>query len=48
MAAVLTYLERVDPTAAMAARSRYGCLTPWQDRPSAYGRFDPARGGRRL
>ena len=38
MAAVLTYLERVDPASAKLARGRYGCLTPWQDRPSAYGR----------
>ena len=30
IAAVLDYLDQVDPEAAQAARSRYGCLTPWQ------------------
>ncbi|HYU10967.1 MAG TPA: erythromycin esterase family protein [Stellaceae bacterium] len=35
--AVLRYLDRVDPKAAQAARQRYGCLTPWQDEPAAYG-----------
>lgn len=37
IAAVLTYLDRVDPDEAKAARRRYGCLTPWQDDPAAYG-----------
>lgn len=37
-AAVLGYLDRVDPTAARVARERYGCLTPWEDDPAAYGR----------
>lgn len=37
IAAVLTYLDRVDPDEAQAARRRYGCLTPWQDDPAAYG-----------
>ena len=37
MAAVLAYLDRADPSAARLARQRYGCLTPWQDEPSAYG-----------
>lgn len=36
--AVLTYLDRVDASAAIEARRRYGCLTPWQDAPSDYGR----------
>lgn len=36
--AVLTYLDRVDPDGAAEARRRYGCLTPWQDEPSHYGR----------
>lgn len=36
--AVLTYLDRVDPDGASEARRRYGCLTPWQDAPSDYGR----------
>lgn len=34
---VLDYLDRVDPAAAMEARRRYGCLTPWQDEPQGYG-----------
>jgi erythromycin esterase-like protein len=38
IAAVLEYLDRVDPEAAAAARERYGCLTPWQKEPSTYGR----------
>jgi erythromycin esterase-like protein len=37
MAAVLAYLDRVDPQAAKAARWRYGCLTPWQRDPARYG-----------
>ena len=37
--AVLAYLERVDPSGARIARHRYGCLTPWQDEPSAYGHY---------
>lgn len=35
--AVLQYLDGVDPDAAQRARQRYGCLTPWQDEPAAYG-----------
>lgn len=38
IAAVLDYLETVDPEAATTARERYGCLTPWQRDPSTYGR----------
>jgi erythromycin esterase-like protein len=38
IAAVLAYLETVDPGAAAVARERYGCLTPWQREPSTYGR----------
>lgn len=38
MAAVLSYLDRVDPDAAKVARRRYGCLTPWQAEPASYGR----------
>ena len=30
--------RRVDPGAARVARERYGCLTPWQGDPAAYGR----------
>lgn len=36
--AVLRYLDDVDPEAAAVARHRYGCLTPWQSDPAAYGR----------
>jgi erythromycin esterase-like protein len=36
--AVLDFLDTVDPEAAKEARERYGCLTPWQDDPAAYGR----------
>ncbi len=38
IAAVLEYLDQVDPEAAAVARERYGCLTPWQKEPSTYGR----------
>ncbi|MDB5395875.1 MAG: protein-L-isoaspartate O-methyltransferase [Rhodospirillales bacterium] len=38
IAAVLGYLDRVDPKAGAVARERYGCLTPWQKEPSTYGR----------
>jgi erythromycin esterase-like protein/protein-L-isoaspartate O-methyltransferase len=38
IAAVLHYLDDVDPDAARVARSRYGALTPWQKDPAAYGR----------
>jgi protein-L-isoaspartate(D-aspartate) O-methyltransferase len=38
IAVVLAYLDDVDPTAARAARTRYGALTPWQRDPAAYGR----------
>jgi protein-L-isoaspartate(D-aspartate) O-methyltransferase len=37
IAAVLAYLDDVDPQAAAVARSRYGTLTPWQKDPAAYG-----------
>ena len=36
--AVLRYLDCTDPEAARIARERYGCLTPWQRDPAAYGR----------
>ena len=38
IAAVLAYLDDVDPEAARVARARYGALTPWQKDPAAYGR----------
>jgi protein-L-isoaspartate(D-aspartate) O-methyltransferase len=37
--AVLRYLDDVDPEAARIARSRYGCLTPWESDPATYGRM---------
>src|SRR3954465_6161170 len=37
IAAVLEYLDKVDPEAAVVARERYGCLMPWQKEPSTYG-----------
>lgn len=37
MAAVLHYLDDIDPDAARVARARYGMLTPWQRDPTAYG-----------
>jgi protein-L-isoaspartate(D-aspartate) O-methyltransferase len=37
IAAVLAYLDDVDPDAARVARLRYGALTPWQKDPAAYG-----------
>ncbi|MFP4002845.1 MAG: protein-L-isoaspartate(D-aspartate) O-methyltransferase [Alphaproteobacteria bacterium] len=42
--AVIAYLERVDPQAAAVARERYGCLTPWQKDPAAYGRAAVTKG----
>ena len=37
IAAVLGYLDEVDPEAGGVARRRYGLLTPWQRDPAAYG-----------
>ena len=34
---VIEYLEVVDPELAMVARYRYGCLSPWETDPAAYG-----------
>ena len=36
---VLRYLDDVDPDAARVARQRYGCLSPWEADPVAYGRM---------
>jgi protein-L-isoaspartate(D-aspartate) O-methyltransferase len=47
IAAVVDYLQEVDPEAATAARERYGCLTPWQRDPAAYGRAALREGHRR-
>ncbi len=38
ISSVLEHLERTDPETARVARERYGCLTPWQSDPAAYGR----------
>ena len=35
--ATIAYLEDVDPDLAMVARQRYGCLSPWEADPAAYG-----------
>jgi erythromycin esterase-like protein len=37
IAAVLAYLDRVDPAAAKTARERYACLMPWVNNPARYG-----------
>ena len=34
---VLEYLDDVDPELAQVARHRYGCLSPWESDPAAYG-----------
>ncbi|UXN62275.1 protein-L-isoaspartate(D-aspartate) O-methyltransferase [Phyllobacterium zundukense] len=47
IAAVLDYLDEVDPRSAVIARERYGCLTPWQKEPSSYGRAVLTAGYRR-
>ena len=44
ISAVLHYLDAEDPAAAATARQRYGCLTPWQADPSAYGRAVLSKG----
>ena len=38
VAAVLAFLDEVDPDEARLARERYGCLSPWQADPARYGR----------
>ena len=35
--AIIDYLEDVDPELARIARHRYGCLSPWEADPAAYG-----------
>jgi len=37
IAAVINYLDEVDPESAAVARERYGCLTPWESDPARYG-----------
>ncbi|NDW01133.1 alpha/beta family hydrolase [Salipiger sp. PrR002] len=44
IAAVLEYLDRVDPAAAREARQRYGCIDPWSQELAAYGRASLSRG----
>lgn len=44
IAAVLAYLDQVDPEAAVIARERYGCLTPWRNDPATYGRMALSEG----
>lgn len=34
---VLTYLDRVDPSAGVVARKRYAALMPWREKPEKYG-----------
>ena len=34
---VINYLEEVDTDLARVARNRYGCLSPWEADPAAYG-----------
>src|SRR5215207_4321741 len=38
IAAVLAYLDEVDPEEAKDARERHGCLSPWHPDPARYGR----------
>jgi protein-L-isoaspartate(D-aspartate) O-methyltransferase len=38
IAEVLHFLDDRDPMTARIARERFGCLTPWQSDPAAYGR----------
>ncbi|WHS90915.1 protein-L-isoaspartate(D-aspartate) O-methyltransferase (plasmid) [Sinorhizobium kummerowiae] len=47
ISAVLRYLDETDPEAAAVARERYGCLTPWQNEPSTYGRATMTAGFRK-
>jgi len=35
--AVINYLDEIDPDLAIVARQRYGCLSPWEADPAAYG-----------
>lgn len=35
---IIDYLEDVDPDLGRIARERYGCLSPWEADPAAYGR----------
>jgi erythromycin esterase-like protein len=44
IAAVLAYLDRVDPKAAEVAREHYACLSPWSREPAAYGQASLTEG----
>ena len=44
MRAVIDYLDEVDPAAAMEARERYACLSPFSRNPQAYGRLAMSEG----
>jgi putative phosphoribosyl transferase len=44
IAAVLAYLDRVDPAAAAEARARYASLAPWSRELAAYGRASLSKG----
>ena len=44
IAAVLSYLDRVDANAAQLARDLYSCLAPWSRAPAAYGRASLTKG----
>ena len=44
MAAVLAYLDRIDPKAAQSAREHYACLAPWSRAPAAYGQASLTEG----
>ncbi|RRQ23634.1 protein-L-isoaspartate(D-aspartate) O-methyltransferase [Guyparkeria sp. SCN-R1] len=44
IAAVLEYLDDVDPEAAAVARERYGCLTPFEPDPADYARMSLSPG----
>jgi len=39
IAAILEYLDEVDPETAAVARERYGCLTPFEPDPATYARM---------
>jgi len=44
IAAVLAYLDRVDPRAAAEARAQYGYLAPWSRELAAYQRASLSKG----
>jgi erythromycin esterase-like protein len=44
IAAVIGYLDRIDPEAAAQARRRYGCLKPWKEEPAVYGAIARSEG----